>query len=275
MQSTYLHFSFLDFFLFSGLDSINIKSKEFSKIIYRQQQIQLHVNEVAFQGDCRLPLVARELTTPMQFFLYFFDKDIVQMIVQETNRHAVVENVNTNFSITEVDVCKYIGILIYMSVYKFPNLDAYWSENAFTPIANTMAVKRFMAIKKHLSFANQAERKKKGEPGYDPIFRIRSLANKLNARFDSIPKTARLCVDEQMCSTKMRHHLRQYMPNKPHKWGIKLFVLCDSSGFAYRFEVYNGAGDNVVLPGCPDLGATSNVVIRLSQTIEDFKRHIL
>lgn len=78
-----------------------------------------------------------------------------------------------------------------------------------------------------------------------------------------------------MCSTKMRHHLRQYMPNKPHKWWIKLFVLCDSSGYAYQFEVYNGAGDNVLLPGCPDLGATSNVVVRLSQTIPDFKHHIV
>lgn len=65
------------------------------------------------------------------------------------------------------------------------------------------------------------------------------------------------------------------MPNKPHKWGIKLFVLCDSNGFAYRFEVYNGAGDNIILPDTPDIGATSNIVIRLSQTIPDFAHHIL
>lgn len=87
----------------------------------------------------------------------------------------------------------------------------------------------------------------------DPLFRIRKLADKINTQFDSIPKTARLCVDEQMCSTKLKHLLRQYMPKKPHKWGIKLFVLCDSNGFAYRFEIYNGAGDNVVLPGTPGL----------------------
>lgn len=65
------------------------------------------------------------------------------------------------------------------------------------------------------------------------------------------------------------------MPNKPHKWGIKLFVLCDSNGFAYRFEIYNGAGDNIILPDTPDLGATSNVVVRLSQTISNFVHHIL
>lgn len=65
------------------------------------------------------------------------------------------------------------------------------------------------------------------------------------------------------------------MPNKPHKLGIKLFVLCDSFGYAYRFEVYNGAGDNKILDGCPDLGSSADVVVRLSQTIPDFTHHIL
>lgn len=65
------------------------------------------------------------------------------------------------------------------------------------------------------------------------------------------------------------------MPNKPHKWGIQLFVLCDSHGYAYRFEIYNGAGDNVVLPGAPDLGSTANIVVRLSQTVLDFVHHII
>lgn len=114
----------------------------------------------------------------------------------------------------------------------------------------------------------------KGQPGYDALFRIRNLANALNMRSDP-NQNDRLCVDEQMCSTKMQHHLRQYMPNKPHKWGIKFFVLCDSFGFAYRFEIYNGAGDNIILPGCPDLGSTANVVVRLTQTVTNFAHHIV
>ncbi|XP_036322289.1 piggyBac transposable element-derived protein 1-like [Rhagoletis pomonella] len=65
------------------------------------------------------------------------------------------------------------------------------------------------------------------------------------------------------------------MPNKPHKSGVKLFVLCDSHGYSYRFEIFNGAGNNVVVPGAPDLGATANVVVRLSQTIPDFVHHIV
>lgn len=92
-------------------------------------------------------------------------------------------------------------------------------KNAFTPIAKAMTRNRFDAIKKYLCFENDDDRKRKGEPGYDPLFRLRKVADELNKTFDSIPKPARLCVDEQMCSTKTVHHLRQYMPNKPHKWG--------------------------------------------------------
>lgn len=99
--------------------------------------------------------------------------------------------------------------------------------------------------------------------------------NHLNAKFDSVPKSARLCIDEQMCSTKMISSFRQYMPNKPHKWGMKLFVLFDTSGYSYKFEVYHGGTDNVLIPGVGDMGATSNVVVRLSQTINDLKNHIL
>lgn len=67
----------------------------------------------------------------------------------------------------------------------------------------------------------------------------------------------------------------QYMPNKPHKWGTKLFNLCDTSGFSYAFEIYSGAGDNVIPENTPDLGAASNVVVRLSKWIPDHQNHII
>lgn len=41
--------------------------------------------------------------------------------------------------------------------------------------------------------------------GYDPLFRIRIVADELNKVFDSIVKSESLCVDEQMCSTKAVH----------------------------------------------------------------------
>ena len=58
------------------------------------------------------------------------------------------------------------------------------------------------------------------------------------------------------------------MPAKPHNWGIKLFVLCGPSGNSYGFEVYTGQEDDPSgRSDEPDLGASSNVVMRLSRKI--------
>ena len=68
-----------------------------------------------------------------------------------------------------------------------------------------MGSRQFEAIKQFLSFRDESLRKKKGEPGYDQLFRIRIVAEKLNERLDSVPKQARLCIDEQMFSTNITH----------------------------------------------------------------------
>lgn len=149
-----------------------------------------------------------------------------------------------------------------MSVYHYPSAEAYWGEHAFEPIRSTMSSKQFFSIRKYIAFNNSALMKKKGEEGYDPLYQIRPVVDILNARFDSVPKQRRLCVDEKMCAMLK-------------KTGVKLFVLCDSYGFSYKFEVYHDAEDNMMLPNTFDIDATSNVVVRLSQTIPNFKNRIL
>jgi len=59
------------------------------------------------------------------------------------------------------------------------------------------------------------------------------------------------------------------MPNKPHKWGYKIFVLSGASGFAYNFEFYSGQENNSEgrKASEPDLGASANVVMRHSRVI--------
>jgi len=91
----------------------------------------------------------------------------------------------------------------------------------------------------------------------------------LKRKFGTIPLEESLSIDEQLCSTKARHYLKQYLPMKPHKWGYKFFVLCDVSGFSYNFEMYSGQENTTEgrLSWEPDLGASSNVVVRLCRII--------
>lgn len=49
-------------------------------------------------------------------------------------------------------------------------------------------------------------------------------------------------IDEQLIPFRGRCPFRQYLPNKPKKYGIKVFALVDSRTFyLLKFEIYAGA----------------------------------
>lgn len=109
--------------------------------------------------------------------------------------------------------------------------------------------------------------------GKDRLFKIRPLIDNLLPKFQALPKSQMLVVDEQMVPFKGRSSLKQYVPSKPHKWGYKIFVLCDTHGLVADFSIYTGEIRPV--PGLPDLGASSNVVLGLSRSIPENKNYVL
>lgn len=72
-------------------------------------------------------------------------------------------------------------------------------------------------------------------------------------------------MDEQTVPFKGTSSLKQYNPTKLQKWGYKLFMLCDSNGLTHNFEVYTGR--ILPTPTLPDIGASSNVVLRLTEHV--------
>ncbi|XP_045453772.1 piggyBac transposable element-derived protein 3-like [Melitaea cinxia] len=132
----------------------------------------------------------------------------------------------------------------------------------------------FEKIRQFIHFNDNCQMLSQEHPEFDRLFKIRPLVQKLNEIFSKVPLEKYLCVDEQICSTKARNPLKRYNPNKPHKWGYKMYVLSGISGFAYKIEPETGS-ENVVLPGEPDLGASSNVVMRISREIPSNKNYRL
>ncbi|KAF2890079.1 hypothetical protein ILUMI_16094 [Ignelater luminosus] len=78
---------------------------------------------------------------------------------------------------------------------------------------------------------DEDERKAKGEEEaeeseeHDRLHKIRLVTEHVIQRLHIVPYETNLSIYEQMCSTKAKNYLRQYMPAKPHKWGYKLFCL--------------------------------------------------
>lgn len=79
-------------------------------------------------------------------------------------------------------------------------------------------------------------------------------------------------MDEAMIKFKGRLGFKQYMKDKPTKWGIKVIVLSDArNGYVYRLEIYTGK--NQVIDDCT--GLCSRVVLDLVKRLRSFWYHCL
>ena len=77
---------------------------------------------------------------------------------------------------------------------------------------------------------------------YDPASRFRPLLSYMNKQFCRFLVPEReLCVDETLVATKGHSIMRQYIPSKAAKFGIKFWMLCESAtGYILQMSVYRG-----------------------------------
>lgn len=221
-----------------------------------------------------MPANIQSFETPFEFFMLLFTEDLITLIAQETVRYSIQCDPSKPIDCTNGDIRKFLGICLVMSYDHKRNTREYWSSYyEINLIKETMCSKRFEKIRQFIHFANNDEYST--SPNHDRLFKIRPVMNALIKSFKLIPMEECLSIDEQMCAIKGKSYLKQYIPSKPNRWGYKLFVLCGISGFAYDFEIYSGQeNDNRFrLSSEPDLGAFSNVVVRLCRSVEQNVNH--
>ena len=105
-----------------------------------------------------------------------------------------------------------------------------------------MGVKRFDELRNYLHFNDNSNIKKSDESGYDPLFKVRPLITKVRKNCIKIECEENNSIDERMVPFKGRNKMKQYIKNKPKKWGIKVFTRAGSSGIVHDFEIYTGKG---------------------------------
>lgn len=84
-----------------------------------------------------------------------------------------------------------------------------------------------------------------------------------------------VCIDEKIVHFKGQLDIKQYIKNKPCKWGIKVSLLCGSSGKIYDGIVYQGRTNHLNEEMVGKYGITGATVIQLSERIPDHLNHKL
>ena len=227
---------------------------------------QFTETEAQFVGDTALPQEVAALQTPLQFFKYFFSLETVDKIVFETNLYSAQNNLGATFNST--DIQRYIGILLFTSIVRLPNVRNYWKSTIGSEIVqNAMRRNKFEKIRQCLHFNDNSTYDPK-DPRRDRLHKIRPIHDAVLSQFQTIPVEHCLSLDEQICPTKNRTYLKQYLPLKPKKWGYKLYVLSGIDGYSYNFEIYTGHEETLYNEtDFPNLGASGNVVVRLCKIL--------
>ena len=217
-----------------------------------------------------------------ELFARYFTDEVWQLIVDETNRYAASCRQNLSdhsrpwTPVTVADIKAFIGMVILMGIVKSPQLDLYWSTKhplIRVGFSEVMSRIRFEQIWRYFHLCNLDHAVPRGQPGYDKLFKVRKLLDLVSAQFDSQYNThGELTIDEAMIKFKGRLGFKQYIKNKPTKWGIKVFVLSDATtGYVRRFQIYTGSASAIdEHTSADDLGATSRVVFGLLNGLEQY-----
>ena len=121
---------------------------------------------------------------------------------------------------------------------------------------------RFKMILAFFHLCNNRDYVPAGAANHDPLFKVKILFDTLNDRFKEVYSPGEnICIDEALCPWRGRVNFRVYIKNKPVKWGIKLYEICESeSGYVHNMEVY------CRYPGLSN--TPSNVVKRLLEPLQ-------
>jgi hypothetical protein len=202
----------------------------------------------------RLPSLPR-------LFEKFWTPKLQRRIVRETNRYAseVVDakagKIKGGLQWTPLGVEEfraYLSICLLMGLKKLPCMRLYWAQNEplfhCPVISQTMTWDRYEQITRCLHVANATESEKdRGSPTYDKLYKLRWMMDEVRDKFKSMwSPNQQMTVDESMVMYKGKYcPVRQYMPKKPVRLGIKVWATADAiSKYLWNFEVYCGKDGN-------------------------------
>ncbi|XP_026331157.1 piggyBac transposable element-derived protein 2-like, partial [Hyposmocoma kahamanoa] len=175
-------------------------------------------------------------TIPLDYFYKFFSPDVITDIVEQTNAYSM-EKTGRSIELVEDELRDFLAIHIMMGVVSMPSYTDYWSlQYRFGLVADLMPIKRYQKIRRYLHFVDNST------DNSDRYHKIRPIVEKIRANCLAQEVETKFSIDEMMIPYKgtKAGKRRQYMKDKPNKWGFKNFVRAGVSGMIYDFILYGG-----------------------------------
>ncbi|XP_039275920.1 piggyBac transposable element-derived protein 3-like [Nilaparvata lugens] len=214
-----------------------------------------------------------EMKTPKQYFDMFIDSEIIENLVVQTNLYSVQKSgasINTN----RAEIEQFLGINLLSSIVRMPSYRMYWAnETRYSPIADKISRNRYDKLRTYFHVNDNTHMLPLNDANHDKLFKIRPFVNAVRENMKKVEPEEKCSVDEMIIPFKGRSKMKQYIKNKPHKWGIKVFAIASQSGIVHDFEVYVGKG--TVKSTNNKLGLSGEIVVRLSEVIPKFQNYKL
>jgi hypothetical protein len=214
----------------------------------------VELNEDIFEAN------GLDLESPVHAFNEFFDINMVNMIVEESNLYSHQRGFGT--TIDSDEFLEYLGILILSGYHRLPRRHMYWTKQVdcnVELVSDNMRRDTFDKVHRSLHFNNNME------IDDDRLYKVRPLFELVNKNCKKVSVSSRLSVDEQMLKYYGRHSAKQFIRGKPIRYGFKNWCVCAPNGYMYHAEPYCGASTRLPETG---LGLGGNVVLGLLDCID-------
>lgn len=212
---------------------------------------------------------------------HFFDDAIIDVIVTYTNQY--IDTIKRKYARETYARPTYrneiqclMGLLLLTGVQKSNHLnigDLFRTDGGSVEIFRlSMSAQRFRFLLQVLRFDDRTTRNQR--LALDKICHIREVFEKFvqNCK-DNYTLSAFVTVDEKLEAFRGKCSFRQYIPNKPNPYGIKVQALCDAKMFyTFNMEIYPGKQPNEGPYNLDNSGLA--VVQRLCQPISNTGRNV-
>ncbi|OTF76387.1 hypothetical protein BLA29_002549 [Euroglyphus maynei] len=220
------------------------------------------------------PQVSNKIVEPIDYFRLYFTDELINSIIKQSNNYAKDEirkkQLSQNstwhewYDITKDEFSAFIAVILNMGLIQLPNIQEYWAtaENSKIPFfSETFTRSRFMQIFWMLHLSKPTG---KNVPMRTRIQKVSNFLEYIDDKFRQyfIPYNS-IAVDESVVKFKGRISFITYNPNKPTKWGIRIYALADSrTGYLFSILPYYGSltSDNL---SRQDLPVSTRIPIHL------------